>query len=391
VTTTGAAVEWDPFGHSSIDDPFSTYRELREQCPVYHNAARRVWALTRFADVQAAARDWRTFSNAAGVDLDDTTEVFGPGNFIDTDPRRHDELRGLVRHPFAPRAVAQLERKVRARAQELVAGLRETGGGDVPSRLAWPLAVGTICDVVGFPLDDIDCIQSWVAGAIHRVPGEGRAPASAHRAVEEMHDYFAELANTRRRRPREDLLSVIATERVAGAPLSDEIAGLCTLLMVAGTETTFSLIGNMFWLLGHDPGLSEELAADPATIPAALEEILRCESPVQYLGRITTCDVEVSETTIPAGERVALIFAAANRDERRWENAEKLDIHRAPQRNFAFGEGIHHCLGAPLARLEGRLVLEEVVRSLPEFELSGPALRTETYTTRGFESLPIEI
>jgi cytochrome P450 len=388
---TVATVAWDPFAHSSLDDPFSTYRGLRERCPVYYNAARRVWALTRVEDVQKAARDWRTFSNAAGVDLDDTTEVFGPGNFIDSDPRRHDELRGLVRHPFAPRAVAELEPMVRARVRNLLGKLSDAGGGDVPSELGWPLAVGTICDVVGFPLEDAERIQRWVAAAIHRVPGEGRAPESAHRAVGEMHDYFAELAVSRRRRPRDDLLSAIATEKVAGAPLSDEIAGLCTLLMVAGTETTFSLIGNMFWLLAERVELREELARHPAKVPAALEEMLRCESPVQYLGRVTTRDAEVGGTTIPAGERVALIFAAANRDERRWDKADELDVDRPQLRNFAFGEGIHHCLGAPLARLEGRLVLEEVVRSLPEFARVGSARRTETYTTRGFESLPIEL
>jgi cytochrome P450 len=342
-------VKWDPFA-SGCDDPFSTYRALREEHPVYHNADRGVWALTRFDDVQRAARDWRAFSNAAGVDLDDTTEVFGPGNFIDSDPRRHDELRGLVRHRFTPKAVAELERGIRRRTRDLLAPLVDAGGGDLASALAWPLPVATICDLVGFPLED--------AG---------------------------------RRRNRDDLLGAIATGDVGGAPLTDEIAGLCTLLTVAGTETTFSLIGNMFSLLAERPEVRQRLAQEPSAIPAALEEILRCESPVQYLGRITTRDVEVHGTTIPAGERVALIFGAANRDGLRWEDPEKLDIGRPAQRNLAFGEGIHHCLGAPVARLEGRVVLEEIVMSMPSFALDGPVRRTSTYTTRGFESLPIAV
>jgi cytochrome P450 len=386
-----AAPVWDPFGHSALDDPFPAYREMRESSPVYHNADRGVWALSRFEDVQRAARDWRSYSNAAGVDLDDTTDVFGPGNFIDSDPRRHDELRGLVRHPFTPKTVAELEPQVRARARDLIAAVLAAGGGDIAKVLAWPLPVATVCEVVGFPLEDSDRIQSWVADAIQRLPGEGRTPQSAHRAVGEMHEYFARLTAERRRRPRGDLLSAIATERVAGAPLTDEIAGLCTLLTVAGTETTFSLIGNMVWLLARRPELRRDLARDPATIPAALEEILRCESPVQYLGRVTTCDVEVHGSTIPAGDRVALIFGAANRDESRWERPDDFDPTRDPRRNLAFGEGIHHCLGAPLARLEGRVVLEEITQSMPEFSLSGAAERTRTYTTRGFESLPISV
>ncbi len=346
---------------------------------------------TRFDDVQRAARDWRTFSNAAGVDLDDTSEVFGPGNFIDSDPRRHDELRGLVRHRFAPKAVADLERGIRRRTRELLAPLLETGGGDIATALAWPLPVATICEVVGFPLEDGAQLQRWVAAAIERVPGEGRAPSTARAAVGEMHAYFAELAADRRRRKRDDLLGAIATEEVGGAPLTDEIAGLCTLLTVAGTETTFSLLGNMFWVLAERPDVRRRLARDPSAIPAALEEILRCESRVQYLGRLTTQDVEVHGTTIPPGARVGLIFGAANRDDRRWEDAEKLDIDRPPQGNLAFGEGIHHCLGAPVARMEGRVVLEEIVTGMPDFGLDGPARRTDTYTTRGFESLPIAL
>jgi cytochrome P450 len=386
---TVATVEWGPFAHSALDDPFSTYRALRETHPVYHNATRGVWALSRFEDVQRAARDWRTYSSAAGVDLDDTTEVFGPGNFIDSDPRRHDELRSLVRHSFTPRGIGALESKVRRRVRELLAPVVESGGGDIAKALAWPLPVATVCDVVGFPADDAEQIQTWVAAAIRRVPGEGRSPSSARQAVGEMHDYFAEIAADRRRRPRDDLLSLIATKEVAGGPLSDEIAGLCTLLTVAGTETTFSLIGNAFWLLAEHPERQRQLARDPSAIPAALEEILRFESPVQYLGRVTTRDVEVHGTIIPAGERVALIFGAANRDERRWEHADRFDIGRAPMRNLAFGEGIHHCLGGPLARLEGRVVLEEVTRNMPDFVLDGRPQRSSTYTTRGFDSLSV--
>jgi cytochrome P450 len=381
--------EWDPFAHRTVEDPFPTYGLLRDRHPVYHNAARDVWALTRFEDVQQAARDWRTYSNAAGVDLDDTTDVFGPGNFIDSDPVRHDELRALVRHQFTPKAIGELEREIRERVRALLSPFVEAGGGDIVRALAWPLPVATVCDVVGFPAADAPQLQAWVAAAIRRLSGEGRSPPSARRAVCEMHDYFVEIAADRRRRPREDLLSSIATGEAGGSPLSSEIAGLCTLLSVAGSETTFSLIGNAVWLLASHCTQRRRLVNDPSTIPAALEEVLRVESSVQYLGRVATRDVELHGTTIPAGERVALIFGAANRDERRWDDPDTFEVTRPPKRNLAFGEGIHHCLGAPLARLEVRVVLEELVRTMPEFSLDGPAERTRTYTTRGFESLPL--
>jgi cytochrome P450 len=362
---------------------------LRDERPVFHNAERDVWALTRFEDVQQAARDWRTYSNAAGVDLDDTTDVFGPGNFIDSDPVRHDELRSLVKHRFTPKAIAELERGIRERARALLSPVIEAGRGDIVQALAWPLPVATVCDVVGFPPGDAPQLQAWVAEAIHRLPGEGRSPPSARRAVREMHDYFLEIAADRRRRPRADLLSSIATGEAGGSPLSSELVGLCTLLSVAGSETTFSLIGNAVWLLALHPAQRRRLVDDPSLIPAAVEEVLRVESPVQYLGRRTTRDVEFHRSTIPAGKRVALIFGAANRDERRWDDPDTFDVTRPARRNLAFGEGIHHCLGAPLARLEARVVLEELVRSMPEFRLDGPAERTKTYTTRGFESLSV--
>jgi cytochrome P450 len=385
------ATGWDPFTHSTADDPFSTYRHLREEHPVYHNADRDVWALSRFEDVQQAARDWRTFSNAAGVDLDDTTDVFGPGNFIDSDPVRHDELRALVKDRFTPKAIAELERGIRERVRTLLSPLLEAGRGDIVQALAWPLPVATVCDLVGFPTADAPQLQAWVAAAIHRLPGEGLSPASARRAVTDMHDYFVEIAADRRSRPRDDLLSAIATGEAGGSRITSELVGLCTLLSVAGSETTFSLIGNAVWLLASHPEQRRRLVEDPSMIPAALEEILRVESPVQYLGRVTTRDVMLHGTTIPAGKRVALIFGAANRDARRWDDPDGFEIGRPPKRNLAFGEGIHHCLGAPLARLEGKVVLEELVHTMPEFSLDAPGQRTSTYTTRGFESLPVEV
>ena len=183
----------------------------------------------------------------------------------------------------------------------------------------------------------------------------------------------------------------IANGEAGGSRLSSEIVGLCTLLSVAGSETTFSLIGNAVWLLASHPAQRRRLVDDPSTISAVLEEVLRVESPVQYLGRVATRDVELHDRTIPAGKRVALVFGAANRDERRWADPDTFEVTRPSKRNLAFGEGIHHCLGAPLARLEGRVVLEELVRTMPDFSLDGPVERTSTYTTRGFESLPLVV
>ena len=201
--------------------------------------------------------------------------------------------------------------------------------------------------------------------------------------------YFADHVERRRRAASDDLLAdVVAAER-SGALSAGEIPGLCLLLYIAGTETVADFIGNALVALAEHPEQRALLAAEPQRAAAAVEELLRFESPVQYQVRIATAPIELHGVAIPAGSAVALLWGAANRDERRWERTDELDLTREPRRHLAFGEGINHCLGAPLARLQGRVVLEETLRAMPGYRLAGEPARIATHNTRGVARLAL--
>jgi cytochrome P450 len=224
---------------------------------------------------------------------------------------------------------------------------------------------------------------------IRRAPDHDRLPPDARAAGEDLRGYFADHVARRRHGAGDDLLADVVAAEGRGELSADEIPGLCILLYVAGTETVADFIGNALVALAEHPGQRAALAADPALGPSAVEELLRFESPVQHQVRTATAATELHGITIAAGDAVALLWGAANRDERRWERPDELDLTRTPRRNLAFGEGIHHCLGAPLARLQGRLVLEETLRAMPAYRLVGEPQRIATHNTRGVAQLPI--
>jgi cytochrome P450 len=220
-------------------------------------------------------------------------------------------------------------------------------------------------------------------------PGTDRLPAQARATADGLRTYFADHVERCRRAGRDDLLAdVVAAER-SGALSAEEIPGLCLLLYIAGTETVADFIGNALVALAEHPEQRALLAAQPQRSAAAVEELLRFESPVQYRVRTATAQIELHGVAVPAGGAVALLWGAANRDERRWECPDELDLGREPRRHLAFGEGIHHCLGAPLARLQGRVVLEETLRAMPGYRLAGEPVRMATHNTRGVAQLAI--
>jgi hypothetical protein len=373
---------FDPLAH---DEPYDAYRVLRDELPAYRNDARGFWALSRFEDVQRAARAWRALSSAAGVNLDDTLSLTGAGNLIAADPPEHDRLRKVVRGRFTPAAIAAMQPAIRADVERTLAAAARDGGFDAAARLAWALPVRTISRVLGLPVDDEPVLREWLRAVIRREPGEDRLPACARDAGERLRAYFLDrLAGA-----RDDLLSdMVAAER-RGELGPEEVPGLCILLYVAGTETVADFVGNALAVLAEHPDQRALLAAEPERIAAAVEELLRFESPVQHQARTATADLELHGARIPAGSAVVLLWGAANRDERRWERADELDVTREPKRNLAFGEGIHHCLGAPLARLQGRIVLEEMLRLAPRYRLDGAIERIATHNTRGVARLPL--
>jgi cytochrome P450 len=226
-----------PFDPLTAQDPYETYRRLRAEEPLHRNDERDFWALSRFDDVQAAARDWRLLSSAAGVNLDDTLALTGAGNFIAADPPAHDRLRRVVRERFAPRAVPALAAAVRADVRHAISGWRRDGTIDVAAELAWALPVQVISRLLGLPTGDRPDLVRRLEAVIAREPGSDRVPSEAHAAATELHAYFERHAAARAARPRDDLLTDIVRARSAGEIAEGELAGLCTLLYVAGTET----------------------------------------------------------------------------------------------------------------------------------------------------------
>jgi cytochrome P450 len=386
-----AEVQYDPFCAQMFSDPYPTYRWLRENAPVQYSPQRELWAVSRHEDVIEVTRDWATFSSACGADTDELGSHFiAPGSFLDTDPELHDKLRAVVHRPFTPKVLrARAAPIVQAVVAARLDALAQDDLADLAQDFAWPLAAGVIAELLGLPSEDLPRVQPWGENLARRVPGIAEPPAAAITALVEITEYLREMLARRRGGSGDDLLSSIANAHVDGAPIGDEAAGIATLLLMGGVETIASAIGNALLLLAEHPDQRAWLAAHPEAIPQALDEIVRFESPIQHVRRITTRDVEMHGETIPRGSHVVIVYGSANRDERRYEHAERFDIHRERKRSLAFGDGIHHCLGVPLARLEGEIVLGAILRELPDYELAGEPERCASHMNRSIQRLPI--
>ena len=295
---------FDPFDLAGAVDPYPTYRELREVAPVFHNQSRGFWALSRFEDVRSASRDWETFSNSEGVDLDELgRRVFGPGDFLDTDPPDHDELRAVVKGRFTPKAIASLEPMIRDRVRTL---LRELSSGDAVQQFAWPLPIDVMCSIMGFP----EAERAWMSGlyarVMERAPGDDAIPREALEAAAELREYFIESARRRGSMPAGDVLTVIGQSELPDS----KVAGMCFVLFSAGIDTVASLLGSAILLVAEHPSARQLAVDNPNGLALVIEEVLRYESPLQFNARTTTVDVAVGHQVIPAGERVLLLYMA---------------------------------------------------------------------------------
>jgi cytochrome P450 len=382
-------IPWDPL--LPLEDPYPTYRRMREEAPLFHHRGRDVWAFSRFEDVQRAARDWATYSSREGNDHDDTYQLFAPaGDLAGVDPPVHTRLRNVFRSAFNPTAIRdRFEPAIRLKATDLVDRFAGSGGADFAQDLPRPLPGSMICTWLGFPVEDHDQLLGWFGHLLDRVPGQRELPPSAIEARDNLRVYIGAAAAERIASPRDDLLGTMVQAHQAGVLSQDEIQGSAILLFLAGITTTAGLISNALFHLASRPDQWRLLRDEPERLPDAIEEFLRFDPPIQTLMRVTLSDVEAHDQVIPEGAHVSLIWASANHDDRRWPEPDRLDITRDPARHLAFGEGIHHCIGAPLARLEGRIAFEELFRRIPGYELSGPPVRITTPTDRAFERLPV--
>ena len=387
---TPSAPEFDPFAVHVPDDPYPMFKHLRDVSPVYRNDRRNFWALSRYDDVQRASRDWEVFTNRYGVEQDRWGKLLRVSSFIGEDPPRHDELRNVVRKHFAPKEIRALSGRVNQIAAGLLADAAVGGSADLASDFAWPLGVSVVCELLGLPAADRHQMQLWLDQMLWRNPGDTEVPALARDSANTVRGYFSDVISARRAPvDGQDLLSTLMCAELAGRLSMDEVLDLCGLLFVAATDTVASVVANALILLGTHEDQRTLLLDEPGMIPAAIEEVVRYEAPVQFLARQTTVPVSIHGVDIPAGEWVLLLHAAANRDERRFRDPETFDIRREHARHLGFGDGIHFCIGAPLARLQAESAIAVVLRTMPAYELAAPPERYPGYNVRGVSRLPV--
>jgi cytochrome P450 len=381
-----------------LGDPHAAFRRLRREDPLHWYAPGPFWCATRHADVVEISRRPKTFSSAHGTQLFEVPRRLAgelpPAGFaasiIQMDPPEHNRHRKLAIGAFTPRMVAALEPRVRELARECVASIRDGEPFDFVDRIAVPLPMLVIAELLGVPSSDREDFRRW-SDAMIEAGGSGPGPAT-FATIAELFAYVTAKAAERRRAPRADVLSTLALAEVEGVGLSDaELGIMCMTLLVAGNETTRNLLsGGMLALLEH-PAQWQRLCSAPALLPNAVEEMLRYVTPVRNFVRRVQRDVELSGKKLRAGEYVALCYGSANRDEDVFgSDADALEIGRTnARRHVAFGFGEHLCLGASLARLETRVVFEELLARGPGFSLAGPVEPLPSTLIQGIVRMPV--
>ena len=402
--TSGADLYYDPYDEAIDRDPHPVWKRLRDEAPLYYNEQHDFYALSRYADVLQASLDWPTYSSARGTVLEsiDTTPPIPVhvdnsfGMMIFMDPPGHDELRRLVSRAFTPRRVAVLEQRMRDMCTDLLDGLAGRAEFDFLEDYAAKIPAMVIGALLGVPLDLQDQFRVW-ADLMMRYEPEGIS-AEKIDGMTNLQTLMADLVKQRQEKRQDDMVSDLLDaeiDREDGTRRrleEHEVFAFFTLLQIAGSETTARLLGWMAVLLSRHPEQRAKLVADPSLSTNAIDELLRYEAPSPINARFTTKDVEWHGIKVPAYSKLAMLTGSAGRDEREFPNADVFDIERHFDRHLTFGYGIHFCIGANLARLEGRVVLEETLKRYPDWHVDEPKVQfVRTTTVRGPQHVPIEV
>jgi cytochrome P450 len=385
------------------------FRYLRAHDPVsWHDAVSEgdaripgFWSVVKYEDVLAVSRDTATFSSARGinmyVDPENPSPSSGAGRMIIAmDPPRHVRLRRLVNRGFTPRMVAQLEPRIRAITTGILDEVAPRGRCDFVLDVAAPLPLAVICEMMGVARADwrlmFDATNQVLGAGDEEYQTEERDRVqTVEHGRRALFGHFARLLAERRQQPGQDLVSTLAGAEVDEEPLTDEeILYFCYLLILAGNETTRNAISGGVLALAEHADQRARLIADPALLTTAIEEILRWTSPVLHMARVATRACELRGRSIERGQKVVMWYPSANRDEDVFPQPDRFDVERQPNEHLAFGHGEHFCLGASLARLELRVMFEELLRRMPDLALTGPAERLHSTFIGGIKHMPVE-
>ncbi len=393
-----SGVSYNPLSATTIQDPYPIYAALRARSPVHRSRVMNAWLFTRHADIDAILRDHRRFGNdpRKGTLSRQQSARLPPADefsMLLLDPPDHTRLRSLVNKAFTPRAVNALEPRVRSILATLLDEIDDLSGFNLIDAIARPLPIIVIAEMLGVPARDRELFKHWSIERARLLEPtiSRRERASAFRTLEAFDDYFRAVIKARRAEPRDDLVSALVQAHDEHDSLSErETLNMLRLILIAGNETTTNLIGNGMLALLRHPDELKRLRAEPELIPSAVEELLRFDSPVQLDTRRVLSDCDVDGVELRERENVILALGAANRDPEAFENPDRLDVGRGIRSHLSFGRGIHHCLGAPLARLEGRIVLEMLLERYRRIRLlTGRPRFRRAVVLRGLSSLPV--
>ncbi len=396
MTRPESPLTYSPYAYEIHEDPYPVYARLRAEAPVYRNEELDFFALSRHEDVLGAFRNLDGFSNASGVSLEPS--AFGPDahkfmSFLALDPPRHTRMRSLVGKGFTPSKVAEMEANIRSIALEHLEPALERGTFDFIADFAGKLPMDVISELVGVPRVDRAEVRRLADVVVHREDGVLDVPPAGMEAAFSLVGYYQAMVDERRKSRRDDLTSALLDAEIDGDKLTDdEIIAFLFLMVVAGNETTTKLLGNAWYWGWRNPDQRAKPFTDNDRVVSWIEETLRYDTSSQMLLRVTRAPMELHGTSIPEGSRVLLLVGSANRDETVFPEADRYDLDRDTGRLVSFGSGRHFCMGAPMARLEARIGLSELVERVATYEVEPEGIeRVHSINVRGLATLPTTV